>query len=318
MPNLLIQALYDGTPTAPADATTWMANFNHNNPEDWLAYSKLIAAYLDKLGDFHQPSEADVNADAIARYYNEALHQLQKKPWNAAAFLEMHNSVECWPSIPDDVWAALHRQHWNPTALYEWSLENDPIQQRTLNTRAHAYNAEPLHVRMGAGLLHHCFNGQPLLADENIHWNLWTVFHGEEVYHTSKDLPRKIGLLAKATPGSFEHAITEFYQHAEKMFILKSCQHLLNMDMTKGEPFTTCSGLLLLYQTHRRHPQLFAKLDTTYPGLFSGFDVHLALYPDINDALLQAPALMPSWYRTVHGRPIQEPLALPSDLDDTV
>lgn len=320
MSKSILVALNAHEPAAFANAKKWMTCCKYDTPEVWVAYSKLIEAYLTELTHYSHNSHADDNAWPIVRYYALALNMLQNKPWNANSFLQLHNTVELWSQIPEDVWIALHSQRWNPSALYKWSIATEKMQQTALNTRpAGKYHAEPLHIRMGAGILEQCFRGLPLLLDAEFHWTLWDVFYGEQVFQTSPDLPRRIDLLSKATPASFEHAITEFYQRSEGMVNQTSCASLLQMDMRLGHPLTTCSGALLLYfrfQHKNRHT--FDSIENRYPLLLKGFDIHLNLYPDVNDALQHAPALMGHWQRAIHGDMPDEPLTLPSNLESVL
>lgn len=317
MSQAILQALTAHEPTAFVQATKWMNHCKHGTPEGWVTYSKLMHAYLEQLEHYHHEQDAENNAWPIVRYYTLALERLQKKPWHSNAYLELHNTVEQWPNIPPSVWKALHAQQWDATPLYQWSLDNEDIQQNTLNARpAGKYHAEPLHVRMGAGLLTQYFRELPLLVDSSVHWNLWTVFQGEECYHTSSDLTRKIELLCQATPASFEHAITEFYQRSEHMFNQARCATLLKMDMSLGHQLTTCCGVLLLYMRFRfKGRKVFQSIEKRYPALLEGLDVHLAIYPDVCAALVNAPAIMDHWMRAVHGQAVSTPLELPSNLE---
>lgn len=297
-----------------------MTHCRHTTPEVWAAYSKLMATYIEQLDHYTLNTNASENAWPIVRYYTLALEKLKHGPWQAYSFLLLHNTFEVWEKIPVSVWLALQQQQWNPTGLYQWSLNNGSIQQTTLNTRsAGQFHAEPLHIRMGAGILEQCFKELPLLLDSSVHWNLWDVFYGEQVYQTSKDLQRRIELLALATPGCFEHAITEFYQLAPGMWTQASCTYILNMDMAQGHSLTTCSGVLLLYARFQfRGRKAFSSIEKRYPTLLAGLDLHLALYPDIDTALLYAPALLEHWRRAVYGKGTDDTLCLPENMDSGV
>ena len=280
-----------------------------------------------QLTHYSQDSAADDNAWPIVRYYALALNMLQNKPWSTNSFLELHNTVEMWSQIPADVWIDLHSQKWNPSVLYKWSMATENMQQAALNTRpAGKYHAETLHIRMGAGLLEQCFRGRPLLLDTELHWTLWDVFYGEQVFQTSPDLPRRIDLLSKAAPASFEHAITDFYQRSAGIVMVNqtSCASLLQMDMRLGHPLTMCSGALLIYfRFKNKNRHTFESIENRYPFLLKGFDIHLSLYPNIDDALLNAASLIDHWQNTIHGVSTNEllrgePLMLPADLESAL
>ena len=317
MSQAIIQSMLDHEPNAFSKAKKWMTYCRHNTPEAWTTYSKLMATYLEELDHYTLDSAAGENAWPIVRYYTLALDKLQNSPWHPHSFLLLHNTFDLWEKIPANVWLALHQQQWSPTTLYQWSLDNKNIQQTTLNTRTPGkFHAEPLHIRMGTGILEQYFKGLPLLLDSSVHWNLWDVFYGEQVYQASPDLAKRIDLMASATPGCFEHAITEFYQLAPEMWTQTSCTSILNMDMTQGDRLTTCSGVLLLYSRFQaRGRKAFASIEKRYPLLLAGFDFHLTLYPDINDALFHAPALMGHWMRSVHGSASEDSICLPENLD---
>ena len=275
-----------------------------------------MATYLEKLDYYTLDSGAGDNAWPIVRYYSLALEKFRNTPWHTHSFLLLHNTFEMWSTIPANVWLALQQQQWNPTALYQWSLDNKDIQQKAFNTRIIGqFHAEPLHIRMGASILEQYFKGLPLLLNSSVHWNLWDVFYGEQVYQTSPDLPKRINLLALATPGSFEHAITEFYQLSPGMWTQASCASILDMDMTQGDCLTTCAGVLLLYSRFQfKGRKVFANIEKRYPRLLAGFDLHLALYSDINDAVFNAPALMGHWMRVVHGKDTVDTISLPENI----
>lgn len=317
MSQAIIQSMNKHEPNAFSNAKKWMLHCKHDTPEVWVSYSKLMAAYLEQLSHYGQDTLPSDNAWPIVRYYALALDKLQNAPWHPNAFLLLHDTTELWHQIPADIWLELQREQWNPTVLYQWSLDNEKIQQDALNTRAPGnYHAEPLHVRMGAGILEQCFKGLPILLDPSVHWDLWRVFYGEQIFQTSPDLTKRIGMLALATPASFEHAITEFYQSAPHLWTQPSCAHILKMNMALGHPLTTCSGVLLLYFRFKSKGRVvFASIEKRYPKLLAGFDMHLALYPDVNDALFYAPALMGYWMHAVHGQDNEGIIPLPADVE---
>lgn len=318
MSKTIIQALLNREPNAISRATKWMTQCQHTSPEVWFAYSKLMIAYFNAHEHYAPQYSAFEHAWPIARYYTLALETLKTQPCKTESFLLLHDTIELWSRIPSEVWLALQQQ-WSATALYKWSMDNENVQQTALNTRIPGkFHAEPLHDRMGVAILEKCANGLPLLLDASVHGDLWRVFNGEQIYQTRHDLTKRIDKLVLAAPASFEYAVTGFYQRSPGLWTHNRVAVILNMDMTQGHPLTVCSSLLLLYADWRYHlmeHKIFAGIQSRYPALLSGFDLHLALYPNKDDALLHTPAIMDHWMRSVHNQNCEESVALPNNLE---
>ncbi len=277
-----------------------------------------MAAVLEHLPNLIHTAPIQDVAQAISRYYTISWASLINTDWHTPAFLQFYSTFEKWSNIGPGVWHELQSTNLteNATALYKWSLENQRAQDEILR-RSRPLSMEPLHARIAHANLDNAVEGRALLLGTSVHWNLWTIFNEGSLILPKNRFSRYVTALSLVTPISFEHAITECYQHEPKRFTNKSCMALLNMDITRGHALTTCSGVLLLYHRFREPTsKTMAAFRKKHPNLLEGFDVHLGVYPDINDALLHANALMPHWQRCIHQVGDNESLALPANLLD--
>lgn len=318
MSHAIVQALSRNEDTALADAIAWMGACRHATPEGWIAYSKSMAAVLEHLPALTPTVPARDLAQAIVRYMAVSWTNLTTGTWHTPAFFEFYRTFEQWQNIPVDAWMELANASMNTTALYQWSLDNQRAQEQLLQSKyPKNLSYEPLHTYIARTNLEHAFEERPLLLDTSVHWNLWTLFGEESLGLRSACFSRQVCKLAMATPISFEHAITECYQQASWRFNQKSCRALLDMDFASGHALTTCCGVLLLYHRFRtKGRRVLSGVQKRYPGLLHGFEIHLGVYGDIDNALLHANALMEHWQRIVLHQGSANSIELPSNILD--
>ncbi len=299
MSHTIVRALSRNENAALSEAIAWLNSCPYSTPTEWIAYSKLMAAVLDYSSECVQDKDI---AHAIARYCRASWTNVQTLSQHRPAVLAFYRTFEKWPNISASVWMDLTATALNLTAFYQWSLDNQRFQDQMLNTKYPSeLSLELLHTYLARANLKHALAGRPLLLNSSVHWNLWTIFYEESLGVPSSCFSQNVQALSAITPISFEHAITECYQQAPHRFNQKSCRALLEMDFTQGHGLTTCCGVLLLYSRFQSKGQRTLEgVKKRYPGLLEGFEIHLGIYTDIDNALVHADALMDHWHRTVH------------------
>lgn len=321
MPQFIIQRLQYNDAQAFQDARRLLDQYRHTTSEEWIKYSELFSAYLSKIKFFyskHNVFDCNEHATSIINYYDFTIKAYAapsdffgNSPGNTHTYHNFLSTFSLWKRIPKAIWDALERMHWDVTPLYLWGLKG-----------------EQAHMPLGYALIHDVFGPfllRRMLAkkyaflDAPVHWHLWCLLY--QKIHTAgsnKKKKRDILLLAAQTPSTFEYAITEYYQQEPEMFTAKICKNLLNMDIAQGDPKTTCSATLLLYDRFRyTHPDVFKRIQIQYPPIIIAFDTQLALYQDVNIAILHIDVLMPQWNRYVllSMHEIEKYISLPENID---